>query len=390
MHNKKSTKLTILLVFFSFLIVVDEIHERDKYTEFLLIALRDILTRRPELRIVLMSATLQVQALVDYWYGFGNNGGPPAEINIPGRTFAVQEFYLEDVLSMTKFLDKVGGGDMDQLEADMARLLMATTKQPQIKQGQKKSNKSNQLLGDGTSLVCVMCNKSGFSSAEELGTHVALCDGGGGVTMQQLEDRVRDIDVRDVVGYDADGKAAGAFEDYDEIDEAVFQDYDEDNSDDDDIPGLMHGKWDGQSPFGVADVVPGNVATLTEEELLSQYQSLHDDEQIDDVLLLEVVRLIVQSSYGDGAILIFFPGWQEISEFSLLLESTPPFQDRTKYTVLPLHSGIPSKDQRKVFQRPPSGVRKIILSTNIAETSVTIDDVSFVGKRNVEAAAFFL
>jgi HrpA-like RNA helicase len=76
--------------------------------------------------------------------------------------------------------------------------------------------------------------------------------------------------------------------------------------------------------------------------------------------------------------LIFLPGWAEISEFSLLLESTHPFNNKSKYSILPLHSGIPSKDQRKVFMRPPKGVRKIVLATNIAETSITIDDVAFV------------
>ena len=112
--------------------------------------------------------------------------------------------------------------------------------------------------------------------------------------------------------------------------------------------------------------------------MLNQYQAMHDDEKIDNDLLLEVLHLIVESSYGDGAILVFFPGWAEISEFMMLLENTPPFYNRNKHLILPLHSGIPSKDQRKVFEKPPKGVRKIILSTNIAETSLTIDDVSFV------------
>ncbi len=71
-------------------------------------------------------------------------------------------------------------------------------------------------------------------------------------------------------------------------------------------------------------------------------------------------------------------GWQEISEMTLLLESTHPFNNQNKFSILPLHSGIPSREQRLVFQRPRTGVRKIILSTNIAETSVTIDDVAFV------------
>ena len=46
--------------------------------------------------------------------------------------------------------------------------------------------------------------------------------------------------------------------------------------------------------------------------------------------------------------------------------------------VLPLHSSVSPQEQRRVFERPPGDARKVVLATNIAETSLTIEDVVYV------------
>lgn len=75
-------------------IIVDEIHERDRFADFLLITLKDLLPTRPDLRLILMSATLHVDLFSNYF------GGCPV-IDIPGFTHPVSDFYLEDILRIS-------------------------------------------------------------------------------------------------------------------------------------------------------------------------------------------------------------------------------------------------------------------------------------------------
>ncbi|KAL7071145.1 hypothetical protein ACQ4LE_009428, partial [Meloidogyne hapla] len=85
-----------------------------------------------------------------------------------------------------------------------------------------------------------------------------------------------------------------------------------------------------------------------------------------------------------GDVLIFLNG---ISEISIIAEACKEYAEFTKkWIVLILHSTLSVEEQQKVFDLAPIGIRKCILSTNIAETSVTIDEVRFVidsGKENL-------
>ena len=72
-------------------VIVDEVHERSEESDFLLMILRDTLKRRPDLRVVLMSATVNADLFSSYF-----NNCPVLEI--PGRTFPVQQVkYQNDV-----------------------------------------------------------------------------------------------------------------------------------------------------------------------------------------------------------------------------------------------------------------------------------------------------
>lgn len=76
-----------------------------------------------------------------------------------------------------------------------------------------------------------------------------------------------------------------------------------------------------------------------------------------------------------GAVLIFLPGAGEIQTLRERLEGSRTFGNRKRFDVIPMHSTLSPKDQRRAFVQSKQGCQKIILATNICETSVTIPDV---------------
>ena len=77
-------------------IIVDEIHERDVNTDFLLVVLRDMTLRHPELRVILMSATIDTSLFSRYF-------GDCPVVEIPGNVHPVEIHYLEDCVQMLGF-----------------------------------------------------------------------------------------------------------------------------------------------------------------------------------------------------------------------------------------------------------------------------------------------
>lgn len=76
-------------------------------------------------------------------------------------------------------------------------------------------------------------------------------------------------------------------------------------------------------------------------------------------------------------ILVFLPGMQEIQRMYNYL-SKEMEEKQIKLKLVPLHSTISSENQKDVFRNPAPGYRKVILATNIAESSITVPDVGYV------------
>ncbi|XP_056288425.1 ATP-dependent RNA helicase DHX29 [Pseudoliparis swirei] len=247
-------------------IIVDEVHERSVQSDFLLTILKDVVMRRSDLQLILMSATVDCDKFSNYF-----NRCPV--ISIPGRTFPVEVFHLEDIVEQTGYV----------LEKD--------------------SEYCQRILEDEEEVSISITQK-------------------GGKTGQHQE-----VILRDSSGWDLG-------------------------------PDLDH------------------FSSRTRQML--QYMNPN---KINMDLLVDLIDYLDKSpqfAVLDGAILVFLPGLAHIQQLHDLLSSDKRFRDKNRYRIVALHSTLSSKDQAAAFTVPPAGFRKIVLSTNIAETGVTIPDIVFV------------
>ena len=80
-----------------------------------------------------------------------------------------------------------------------------------------------------------------------------------------------------------------------------------------------------------------------------------------------------------GDILVFMTGQEDIEvTCELVRERLDALNDPPKLSILPIYSQMPADLQAKIFDRAPPGVRKCIVATNIAETSLTVDGIMYV------------
>ena len=97
-----------------------------------------------------------------------------------------------------------------------------------------------------------------------------------------------------------------------------------------------------------------------------------------ETALLDKIAVIVGRILSEGrpgAILVFLPGERAIKNCIERLSHEPWFR---KLYPLPLYGRLSKEEQERVFKSPPFGKKKIVIATNIAETSITINDIAAV------------
>ncbi|KAG5533942.1 hypothetical protein RHGRI_027960 [Rhododendron griersonianum] len=290
--------------------------------------------------LVLMSATLDAERFSEYF------GGSPI-IRVPGFTYPVQSFYLEDVLTLVKGAKKK---NLNCTSED------ATAEQFELTEEYRMAlDEAINLAWSNDEFETLL----DFLSSEANPKLLNYQHSSSGITPLMVfagKGRVGDVCMLLSFGADchlraSDGSTAlDLAERENQRETAAF------------IKTHM-----GKAPSNSGD----------EQELLDKYLSTVNPEHVDVALIEQLLRKICIDS-RDGAILVFLPGWEDMNKTRERLSGSSFFSDSSKYVIISLHSMVPPVEQRKVFRKPPPGCRKIVLSTNIAESSITIDDVVYV------------
>lgn len=124
----------------------------------------------------------------------------------------------------------------------------------------------------------------------------------------------------------------------------------------------------------------GNVPTFTipgRTFPVDVFYSKNTCEDYVDSAVKQALQIHLLPSEGD--MLIFMPGQEDIEvTCEVLADRLAEIDNAPQLSILPIYSQLPSDLQAKIFQRSADGLRKCVVATNIAETSLTVDGIIFV------------
>ncbi|CAL8119555.1 unnamed protein product [Orchesella dallaii] len=352
-------------------IIIDEVHERDRQTDFLLACLKDVIVAFPSLRVILMGADLNSELFSSF---FGR-GYPTLQVD--GRLHPVNYYYLKDVLEMLKDESSETSTTKPSVEprrhsdepAVIYNRLVENLKNKTLMSSKPSScnvvsSTANRVIvrPDIDSLiqrVWTHCDENAvaeyFHMMEANDISVNYQDSISGVTMLMAAAALGEVELAErLVTYGADLNIKSKNE-FSAMDWAL-------NSRHVNVVQFLREHQDSE-----------------ECQRLTSYLKTVDEERVDLKLISRLLQKIHVTSDPDHAVLVFLPGYDDIVRLKdLVLTDQELGLHHGPFNIFILHSNIQTGDQRGAFEKPSRGVRKIVLSTNIAESSVTIDDIVYV------------
>ncbi|CAL8119258.1 unnamed protein product [Orchesella dallaii] len=366
-------------------IIIDEVHERDSQTDFLLACLKNVIVAFPSLRVILMGADLNSELFSSFF------GGDYPTLQVDGRLHAVNYYYLEDVLEMLKDESSETSTTKPSVEprrhsdepAVIYNRLVEFLKNPSSKPSSCNgvSNIANELIvrPDVDALIQRVWTAGDENAVAEYihmmeghDISVNYQHGNYGVTMLMAAAVRGEVELAEtLVQHGADLSIKSKYEDLELSAIHWALDHQQDK-----VYQLLREHQDKTTPIPAE-----NAKSMDSEKCqrLTSYLKTVDEERVDLKLILRLLQKIHVTSDPDHAVLVFLPGYDDIVRLKDLILNDQELRLRHgPFKIFILHSNIQTGDQRGVFEKPSRGVRKIVLSTNIAESSVTIEDICYV------------
>ena len=124
----------------------------------------------------------------------------------------------------------------------------------------------------------------------------------------------------------------------------------------------------------------GNAATFQIPGRTYPVEKVFSKNLVEDYVDASVKRVLsIHLQHSSGDILVFMPGQEDIEvTCEVLKERLADITGAPELSILPIYSQLPSDLQAKIFQQSNEGIRKCVVATNIAETSLTVDGIVFV------------
>lgn len=145
---------------------------------------------------------------------------------------------------------------------------------------------------------------------------------------------------------------------------------------------LMSATLDNSRLSALLPAAPAIVSAGRSFPVERSYQPLSSHERLEDGIANRVKRLLNEQS---GSLLLFLPGVGEIHRVMERLQGEVAHDT----DLCPLYGALPLSEQQKAIQPAPAGRRKVVLATNIAETSLTIEGIRLVVDSGLERVARF-